>query len=117
MVRFHAGASHPAFFAERERVRALRASIQVLLDRSTREALSGRANARAQFASAAQRLEALSPLSVLTRGFAIATKDGAIVRRAADLSAGNNVVVRVSEGAFAARVTEIVETVERLGRE
>ncbi len=53
----------------------------------------------------AQRLEALNPLAVLRRGYAVVTRaDGQIVRRAAAVQAGEVVHVQVAEGAFHARV-------------
>jgi len=52
----------------------------------------------------ARRLEALSPLSVLGRGYAVVTRrsDGAIVRKVAQ--AQDRISVRVSDGSFEAEV-------------
>jgi len=51
------------------------------------------------------RLEALSPLAVLARGYAIAsTEDGRAVRSADEVAAGQEVSIRVHRGRFAARV-------------
>lgn len=44
------------------------------------------------------QLHALSPLAVLDRGFAMVSKDGAIVRDAAQLSAGDTLHVRFATG-------------------
>ena len=52
-----------------------------------------------------ERLDALSPLAVLSRGYAIAAKaDGRVIRKAQDVSAGERVRVRVHEGEFEAEV-------------
>jgi exodeoxyribonuclease VII large subunit len=52
-----------------------------------------------------ERLDALSPLAVLSRGYAIAAKaDGRVIRRARDVSEGERVRVRVHEGEFEAEV-------------
>jgi exodeoxyribonuclease VII large subunit len=48
---------------------------------------------------AAGKLESLSPLGVLARGYAIAfDKQGRVIKRASDVSSGERVRVRVSEG-------------------
>lgn len=53
------------------------------------------------------RLDSLSPLAVLARGYAIALRgdDGRVVRRARDVAPGDTLVVRVAEGRIEARVT------------
>jgi exodeoxyribonuclease VII large subunit len=52
-----------------------------------------------------QALNGVSPLAVLGRGYAVVTRtDGAVVRRARDVQAGDALRVRVSEGEFGARV-------------
>lgn len=51
------------------------------------------------------RLRALSPLSVLDRGYALVfAADGAIVRSAAQLASGDIVTTRLAEGSFTSRV-------------
>ncbi len=53
-------------------------------------------------------LDAMSPLRVLGRGYAIAeTKRGAVVRTASQLKKGDPVRVRVGNGAFTAKVTTV----------
>jgi exodeoxyribonuclease VII large subunit len=60
---------------------------------------------RAQtLAGLAARLDAMSPLAVLGRGYAIASKDGRAIRDARAVSPGDRVHVRVAEGAFDAEV-------------
>jgi exodeoxyribonuclease VII large subunit len=55
---------------------------------------------------AASRLDALSPLSVLSRGYAIVTRgDGRAVRVTKDVTVGEDVGIRVHGGHVAARVT------------
>jgi exodeoxyribonuclease VII large subunit len=71
---------------------------------SQRHALGQRRNA---FIACVSQLEALSPLAVLARGYAIATRDGLPVLSSAELSAGDSVEVRVAHGAFRARVTQV----------
>jgi len=59
---------------------------------------------RAELGEAAARLDALSPLAVLSRGYAIATTAGRVVRRASEVTAGDVVDVRLGEGSLRARV-------------
>ena len=59
---------------------------------------------RAALAASAGRLRALSPQSTLERGYAIVRAEGAIVRRANDLTAGEPVEVTLASGAFDAVV-------------
>jgi exodeoxyribonuclease VII large subunit len=53
------------------------------------------------------RLEALSPLKVLSRGYAIASgSGGAVLRRAADAEIGEKINVRLGDGSLGCRVEE-----------
>lgn len=63
---------------------------------------------RRDAAALAGRLDAMSPLKVLSRGYAIATraKDGHAVRDAREVAPGDDVHVRVGSGTFEAKVTE-----------
>lgn len=56
--------------------------------------------------SAAARLDALSPLKVLSRGYALASKSGAAVKSAAQLCGGDLIDLKFSDGSVACRVTE-----------
>ena len=54
-----------------------------------------------QFASLAAKLDALSPLSVLGRGYAVArTEDGQILRAAQDVSIGEKIEVLLGQGSL-----------------
>jgi exodeoxyribonuclease VII large subunit len=54
------------------------------------------------------RLDALSPLRVLARGYAIATvDDGRAVRRASDVRAGDSMRVRVREALVDTQVVHV----------
>jgi exodeoxyribonuclease VII large subunit len=57
------------------------------------------------------RLESLSPLGVLARGYAIVkrTKDGNIVRRASEVSTGDQTETWISDGRLISEVTDIKE--------
>ena len=55
-----------------------------------------------------KRLEALSPLAVLARGYAVVTRkdDGGVVSRVAQAKPGQQIRVRVVDGQFDAEVSE-----------
>jgi exodeoxyribonuclease VII large subunit len=53
------------------------------------------------------QLEALSPLAVLARGYAIATRDGLALLSSQELAGGDLVRVQLAHGSFGARVTRI----------
>ncbi len=73
-------------------------AIRRLLDRSRRRVAEG-----------AARLDALSPLAVLGRGYALARRaeDGRILRRARDVVVGDAIDVQLAEGAIGAEVTRL----------
>jgi len=53
------------------------------------------------------RLDALSPLKVLGRGYAIALADGVVVRRADDVGVGDEVRLTLGEGELVTSVTQV----------
>ena len=84
---------------------AARASISKLDGRARRAALSQLAQKRRALTGHAARLDALSPLAVLGRGYGIATReDGVIVRSVRDTRAGEPLHVRVGDGCIDATV-------------
>ncbi len=55
----------------------------------------------------AEKLNALSPLAVLSRGYAIAEHDGVLIKSADDVSKADEITVRLSDGSVRASVTEV----------
>ena len=51
------------------------------------------------------RLDALNPLAVLQRGYAVVRRDGQVVRGVGQVSPGDRLSVRVSDGEFGATVS------------
>ncbi|HMH12250.1 MAG TPA: exodeoxyribonuclease VII large subunit [Edaphobacter sp.] len=75
------------------------------LYRSAAQVISTR---QARLNRAAVRLEALSPVAVLSRGYALVyAADGTLLRSAADTAAGQNIRARLAEGTLEAQVTAI----------
>jgi exodeoxyribonuclease VII large subunit len=67
-------------------------------------------DAQKRLALTAASLDALSPLGVLQRGYAIAQKeDGTLLRDASAVAAGDAVNVRLAKGKIAARVESVVD--------
>jgi exodeoxyribonuclease VII large subunit len=84
--------------AEQERVSLLRRRLGVAMQRQ----LESR---QARLTSAARELNAISPLAVLGRGYAIAQDEqGQIVRRADDTSPGQKLKLRLGEGQLSVEV-------------
>lgn len=59
--------------------------------------------------TAAGRLELVSPLAVLARGYSLAYREpaGALVKKAEDVRAGESVRLRLSEGGLMCRVEKV----------
>jgi exodeoxyribonuclease VII large subunit len=95
------GSAHPRERIARDEARV--AELRARIVDGTRRRLAG---AEASSAELAGRLDAMSPLKVLGRGYAIATRcdDGRAVRDAVEVAVGDRVVVRVARGAFEASV-------------
>jgi exodeoxyribonuclease VII large subunit len=94
---------HPRAVITRERTAFVRLGDR--LGAALRESLEKR---RATFANAGARLDALSPLKVLSRGYAIAvTGDGRAIRGADDVRAGDRVHVRVESARIEADVVSV----------
>jgi exodeoxyribonuclease VII large subunit len=90
------------------RVSAARIKFNVL--RAARDAAANALldDARARLAVAVASLDALSPLAVLKRGYALASDEqGKLLRDARDAQAGDAVHLRLSEGALLCRVEEV----------
>ena len=80
-------------------------SLELLRNRLT-AAQNGRISAeRQRFLSQVGKLDAMSPMKVLTRGYAmVAKEDGTIVRKVSDVRPREPIAVRVSDGTIVASV-------------
>lgn len=88
--------STPLFYIEGQAMR---------LDYATRAFANGSqmqmTKADRRLASLAGKLDALSPLKVLSRGYSIAQKNGAVVKKAAELEPGDKLSLRMTDGTIA----------------
>jgi len=75
------------------------------LDRTIERMMEAR---RGRLTALAAQLNSLSPLAVLDRGYALVLDaNGALVRSARQVAAGDSVVTRLSDGAFGSRVESV----------
>ena len=91
----------------------------ILQRRKTLELLKGRVftaqtkvihSHKQRFVAATAKLDAMSPLKVLTRGYAMAQNEsGELVRSVKQATPGENLYISVSDGTLAATVTDIKE--------
>ena len=93
-----------------ELVRVKAQYLDELADAAARAIASCRRNAQLRLESAAARLESLSPLGVLARGYSLTQHgdDGRVVRDAAALRPGEVITTRFARGMAASRV-ELIE--------
>jgi exodeoxyribonuclease VII large subunit len=79
--------------------------LRARLDRSVERAIQSSAFAVNALSA---RLQSLSPLAVLDRGYALVlSADGSLIRSAAQLAPGETVTTRLADGAFTSRVESI----------
>ena len=84
--------------------------VDALADRLETAGGSALARAAMRLEGAGGKLNALSPLAVLQRGYAIVRGPaGTIVRRASQVAAGERIDVRLADGSLGAQVEEILE--------
>jgi exodeoxyribonuclease VII large subunit len=90
-----------------ERVTRVRTRAKEMSARLNRAATTGMERRRTHLGALAGRLDALSPLGVLGRGYALASKNERLVRTAAALQEGDLLGIRFAEGSVEARVTRV----------
>jgi exodeoxyribonuclease VII large subunit len=87
------------------RVLRQKVALQALSDRLDKPMLSFLSRQNVRLGQAGAGLDALSPLASLGRGYSICLKpDGSIVSRVGQVGAGDDVRLRVSDGAIDCRV-------------
>jgi exodeoxyribonuclease VII large subunit len=99
----------------RRRLAAVRGRLAAIDGRLQGSVARRRDRAAAQFGALAARLESLSPLAVLGRGYAVCWNEDrtAIVRRASTTRAGDRVHVTLQEGALTCLIQDVQPTQDR----
>jgi exodeoxyribonuclease VII large subunit len=98
-------ATRPAFRKPLDRVRELEQKLDDTSARLTRATGQKLDRLREKVAAAAEQLDALSPLSVLKRGYSLTRRgDGAVVRTATDVTAGEILSTKLASGEILSRV-------------
>jgi exodeoxyribonuclease VII large subunit len=98
-------ARHRVFRRPFDHIHDLSRRLDELESRSNRAMAHRLQQSQQVVATAAARLESLSPLSVLGRGYSLTQRaDGRLVRTAAELTAGDTIVTRFAEGTARSRV-------------
>ncbi len=102
-------ARHRAFRSPLDRVRDLARRIDDLELRAGRAIRGQWRTARRAVEGAAARLEALSPLAILSRGYSLTHRaiDGRLIRDAAELAPGEELRTRLARGQVVSRVEQI----------
>jgi exodeoxyribonuclease VII large subunit len=97
------GLIHPA-----QRLRELRRRLAELGLRLGSAVQRAHERGAARLAGLAGRLDALSPLAVLGRGYALASResDGRLLRKPAEVSPGDAILLRLAKGRIRATVRE-----------
>jgi exodeoxyribonuclease VII large subunit len=91
-----------------ERIHDLSRELDELQGRALRAIGHRVQEARSGVAALAGRLQSLSPLAVLQRGYSLTRReaDDRLIHNAADLSAGQRIVTRFAQGQVVSRVEE-----------
>lgn len=81
--------------------------LELLRQRLERAAVSAVEQEQRRFAALSGRLDALSPLKVLARGYAVATRQGQVLHSVEQLSPGEEIRLRLSDGTALCAVERI----------
>ena len=110
-IRTERGARSLALLSPANELRRKREGLVSLRRRHIRAALAVGERARSRFRALSARLDALSPLAILARGYALAWKlpEDELVREAGQLAPGDTLSLRFGKGAATATVNTIEE--------
>jgi exodeoxyribonuclease VII large subunit len=112
--RLNQMSDRPAFRKPLDLIRVLSRRVDETADRLTRAATADVERKADKLAAAMEQLDALSPLSVLKRGYSLTRRgDGAVVRDVADVAAGEVLTVRLATGEIITRVLSVTPEVPR----
>ena len=105
-ARLDAMAAHQVFRRPLTRIHDLAQGLDQWHARASRAVRQQHAQADRRVRALAERLEALSPLSVLGRGYSITrrTDDDRVIRHPAELSPGDQITTRLAHGEISSRI-------------
>ena len=102
--------AHPALQSPVGYLEQRRKSLELLKNRLVSAQTHGISNRKARYIAMTAKLDAMSPLKVLTRGYAMAQmEDGTVLRSVAQVNTGDTIKISVSDGTLSAAVTEVKE--------
>ena len=102
--------AHPALQSPVGYLEQRRKSLALLTNRLVSAQNQSIHKAKNQYIGMTAKLDAMSPLKVLTRGYAMAqTSDGAVLRSVSQVNSGDEIKISVSDGTLSAAVIETKE--------
>ena len=103
-------AAHPALQSPVGYLEQRRKSLELLKNKLISAQSHQISNQKAKYIAMTAKLDAMSPLKVLSRGYAMAqTDEGCVLKSVHQVSSGDHITITVSDGALSADVTEVKE--------
>lgn len=102
--------AHPALQSPVGYLEQRRKSLELLKNRLVSSQAQGIHRAKNRYIGVTAKLDAMSPLKVLTRGYAMAqTEEGSVLKSVSQVNPGDNIRISISDGTLSAAVTEVKE--------
>ena len=102
--------AHPALQSPVGYLEQRRKSLELLKNRLVSSQAQGIHRAKNRYIGVTAKLDAMSPLKVLTRGYAMAqTEEGSVLKSVSHVNPGDNIRISISDGTLSAAVTEVKE--------
>ena len=102
--------AHPALQSPVGYLEQRRKSLELLKNKLISNQNQQINTAKARYIAMTAKLDAMSPLKVLTRGYAMAqSEDGTVLRSVSQVNTGDTITISVSDGSISAAVTEVKE--------
>ena len=102
--------AHPALQSPVGYLEQRRKSLELLKNRLVSSQAQGIHRAKNRYIGVTAKLDAMSPLKVLTRGYAKPqTEEGSVLKSVSQVNPGDNIKISISDGTLSAAVTEVKE--------
>jgi len=102
--------AHPALQSPVGYLEQRRKSLELLKNRLVSSQAQGIHRAKNRYIGVTAKLDAMSPLKVLTRGYAMTqTEEGSVLKSVSQVNPGDNIKISISDGTLSAAVTEVKE--------